>query len=139
MTLPELPKQNKKKEADFGIELRKWLKENPFLSSCTFEIKHTRGRESLPFSEIKNEQIAYANKVRSSEGVLIRVHGTNGEPDYNYYRRSPAYIVVRYPKKFYIIPIENLLHEKETSGAKSLTQDRANEIALHIHKIQYKI
>lgn len=131
MNLPDLPKQNKHKEADFGIALRRWIEEYKIMPS-SLETKHTRGKNYLPFSEITPKQIAYANKISSDEGVLIRVQGTDGEPDYVYMRNQPAYIVIRYPDFFAVITIGNLLFERDRYKKKSLTADRAKEIASFI-------
>jgi len=128
MNLPDLPKQHKKKEADFGVQFRHWLVKNPQFNSCAFELKHTRGKDSFPFSELKVEQIAYANKIQSNDGVLIRNDGRNGEPDYTFLKNTPTYIVIKYPKEFFIIPIQDFIKEKDSSKRKSLTEDRAREI-----------
>jgi penicillin-binding protein-related factor A (putative recombinase) len=124
MTLPDLPKQHKKKEANFAIYFRHWLEKNP-RHSASFEMKDTRGRKSLPFSEIKPEQIAYAQAIgENKKGVLIRVQGMAGEPDYVYLNQQPAYFVVRYPDFFCLISVGNLLFEKQKK-AKSLSVERA--------------
>ncbi|NCU28961.1 MAG: hypothetical protein EOM85_04840 [Candidatus Moranbacteria bacterium] len=125
MDLPELPEQHKKKEADFGLKFRRWIENNP-QKSCSFELKHTRGKDYFMFDELKSEQIAFASKIK--RGVLIRVPGTKGEPDY-VYLKSPAYVVIKYPKNFYVIDIDNLVKERDTSKRKSLTEDRAKLIS----------
>lgn len=124
----------KHKETDFSIKFRHWLKNNK-RQSCTFELKDSRGKNYFNFSELKEEQINYALSVQSDKGTLIRLQAiTGGEPDYVYYRNSPAYIVINYPECFCIIPINNLLFEKEKSKRKSLTEERAKEIAIKVVK-----
>lgn len=127
MTLPALPKQNKKKEADFGLYLRRWLKEHPQFSMA-MELKQTEGN-SIPFKEVKDEQLAYAFKIRSNEGVLIRVLGTNGEPDYIWLRNMPSYIFVKFPKFFCAISPDVWVSLKERSPRKSLSSDEAKSSA----------
>lgn len=131
MNLPELPKQNKQLEADFGIKLRNWLKtHHPKFVSCTFETKDSHGKDYLNYSEVTEKQIAHALLISSDEGDLIRVSsGTEGAPDYNYYRNAPAYIVIHYPKNSEVITIQNFLHERDTNKRKSLTSERAKAIS----------
>ena len=128
--LPDLPKQHKKREASFAIYFRHWLENNPRYT-CSFEIKDTRGKKSLPFSEIKAEQIAYAQAISGNKkGVLIRVQGMSGEPDYIYLNQQPAYFVIKYPDFFCLITVGNLLFERDRNKKKkSLTADRAKAIS----------
>lgn len=126
--LPDLPKQHKQKEADFGITLRRWIEKNPTLISSTWELKHTRGKDSLPFNEVTEDQVAYA--LSAERGAFIRVQGVKGEPDYVYIK-GPAYIVVKYPKVAYAISINNFLFERDHSKRKSLTVERAKEISTY--------
>ena len=128
--LPELPKQHKKREADSSIKFRHWLDSNPRITS-SFEMKNTRGKNYLNYSEIKPEQIAYAQAIQDSKkGVLIRVQGMAGEPDYVYLRNEPALFVIKYPKAFCIINVNNLVHEMKTFKKKSLDFSRAKDIAI---------
>lgn len=131
MNLPELPRQNKQAEADFGLKLRAWLKSHtPKFTSCTFETKDSRGKDYINFSEITPKQIAHALATGSDEGDLIRVSsGTEGAADYNYHRNDPAYIVIHYPKNSEVITIQNFLHERDTNKRKSLTSERAKAIS----------
>lgn len=128
--LPKLPKIIKKKEANFGLKLRAWIEANP-RPTCSIETKDTRGKNYFPFKELDDRQIQYAVAINESKkGVLIRVQGVNGEPDYVYLRQEPAYIVIKYPRFFCLIPIGNILHERDTRKQKSLTAERAKEIAV---------
>jgi hypothetical protein len=129
--LPNLPKQYKHKEADFGIELKHYFEKN-FPITCSLEIKVAKN--SLPFKEVKSEQIAYAKSISSDKGAWIRVQGVCGEPDYIWMRNEIAYIGIRYPKGFCLITIGNFLHEKEKNKRKSLTWERAQEIATFFKK-----
>lgn len=105
--------------------------ENP-RSSCAIEVKDTRGKNYLPFSEVTDEQLQYALAVRSEKGVLIRVQGLNGEPDYVYLRSEPSYIIIKYPKCFVGISPELFIEERTVSKKKSLTASRAKDIATFV-------
>lgn len=132
--LPELPKQIKKREADFGVQLRDWIMKNPRRISCTIETKHTRGKNYLPFDAVKPDQVDFALRVNNSKtGVLVRVQGNKGEADYNYLYKEPAYIVIKYPRCFVFIDIETFLLEKKRSKTKSLAVARAKDIAQVVH------
>ena len=128
--LPPLPKLHKQKEANFSIKFRHWLDTNPRMTS-SFEMKDTRGKNYLNYSEIKPEQINYAQAIQDNKkGVLIRVQGMAGEPDYIYLRNEPALFVIKYPKAFCIINVNNLVHEMKTYKKKSLDFSRAQAIAI---------
>lgn len=129
MTLPPLPKQNKHKEADFGLTFREWIeKERPISSSL--ELKDTRGKDFLNFNELGDNQIIYAKLISGPKGALIRVQGTDGQPDYIWLRNTPSYVVIKYPKSFSMISVSTFLMEKERSKRKSLTEQRASEISV---------
>jgi hypothetical protein len=122
-------------EADFGLKFRKWIMANPQLSA-SFELKDTRGEHSLPFNAWEEEQINHALRNRSNKGNLIRIEkGTPGSPDYVYYRNSPSWVVIKYPKGFVIISPDAFIMERDKRKRKSLTWDRAKDIAFKvIHK-----
>lgn len=129
--LPNLPRRNNQREAKFGVAFRKWLEKNPRMSS-TFEMKDSRGRSSLPFSEVKEAQRKFGMAVKTrEEGVLVRlVPLVEGTPDYGYFRKAPALVVIKYPKCFCLIDIETFILESKRSKVRSLTVSRAKDIAL---------
>ena len=119
-----------KKEAKFAIKFRHWLRANPIKMSCTFEIKDTRGRKSLPFSDLKEPQVHWGMAIRSKKGVLMRNQGGGGEPDYTYHYNEPSFVVIHYADRgFVIIEIPVFILEKEKGLSKSLTWERAKAIA----------
>ncbi len=122
-----------KKEADFSIVFRHWIKANPQYS-CALEMKQTSG-DSIPFSCVEQHQLDYGMAIRSKKGTLIRVQGGNGEPDYIYLRNTPSYIVIKYPGEFHIISVDTFILEKERSKRKSLTSKRAREISIKSVKL----
>lgn len=125
--LPSLPIQHKTKEADFGLVFRRWAEEMAFSSSCFFELKDTRGSDSLPFSAVKVEQIAYMTTIQF-KGRLTRIEGHVGEPDYGW-MRGPCYVAIRYPSCFCVIALMDFVSEEKESTRRSLTCARAREIA----------
>ncbi len=127
MMLPPLPKQIKKREADFGVRLRRWLRDNPMFS-CAFELKQTQG-PSIPFIALEENQRIYLRAIKSPAGELLRVQGVNGEPDYIWLRNFPACVVIRYPHSFHLIDIDTFLLEEKRSTRKSLTAERAQAIS----------
>ena len=121
----------RRSEADFSVRLRHYLKANPLPISCPLEVKDTRGKDSFSYAELKEEQINNALASKSNKGNLIRVStGTIGAPDYCYYRGSPAYVVINYPRGFVLLDIETLLLERLKNKRKSLTWERAKEISI---------
>lgn len=129
MTLPALPHRNNQKEADFGLIFRKYWEKHPM--SGEFELKDTRGKPNFAFSELSHEQEVIANLAISKRGVLVRrAAGTTGGADYTGLVQSPYWIVIKYPKHFYIISFETLILERDRSKRKSLTEERARAIAV---------
>src|ERR1035437_1425006 len=133
MTLPDLPRQLKRKEVKSSILFRHKL---PELESCTIEMKDTRGKDYLNFSEVKDQQIAHALGAESDKGILIRNTGGNGEPDYTWHRNQPAYIVIRYPKVICMVRIKDFLHARSSSTRKSLTSAMAVGISELVIRIK---
>jgi len=131
MNLPELPRQIKQREATSSIDLKHWIAKNQKFS-CSLEVKDSRGKDSIPFSCVEDKQIVYANLISGNKGAWIRVQGVNGEPDYIWLVNTVAYIPIKFPKCFCIITIGNFLFEKEKSKRKSLTLERAIQIATKI-------
>jgi len=130
--LPSLPKKNKKKEADFGLKFRDLIESNPPMASYPFELKDTRGLDYFNFNLLEEDQIYSALRNKSEKGNLIRiVSGTRGAADYVYFKNCKySFVVIKYPKGYVFIDIDDFLKEKKTSGKRrSLTYDRAKEIA----------
>lgn len=116
-------------EAKSAIQFRHWIRAHPRLSGA-YEIKDSRGKNNLSFSEVTEHQLNYGLAIKGDKGVFIRVQGMGGEPDYIYLRNAPAYIVIKYPKQFCLIDVETFVLEKNKSKRKSLTAGRAKEIAI---------
>lgn len=125
-----------KREADFSIVFRHWLRANPQYS-CALEMKQT-SKPSIAFSAVEENQLIYLQAIHSDKGALIRVQGTNGEPDYVYLRNAPTYVVIKFPGEFHMIGIETFLLERKRSSRKSLTNMRAREISTVSVKLKTK-
>src|ERR1035437_1702489 len=116
--MPDLPKKNNKKESDFGTTIfRPWFEQHSTeFESASWELKDTQGKDHLNFNEVKERQVDSALRNVSEKGNLIRVMvGTTGTADYLSYRKARAYIVIRYPSFFCLIPIANFLKARSSS------------------------
>lgn len=121
----------KRKEADFFTQFCHWMEAEPRgILSAPFEAKDTRGKESFPFSELKQDQISRLLACKTDRGHIMRTTGNTGVPDGCFYRNSPAYVVIKYPREFFIIDVETFDMERRRSDRKSLTRDRAREICI---------
>lgn len=121
----------KKREADFGILFRSWLKANP-LFSAAFELKQTTSN-SFPFSSVEDHQIDALLAAKSEKGILYKAPDDSRgvKPfDFFYLRGAPAFIVIKYPKNFHIIGVDTFILERERSQRKSLTSERAEAISM---------
>lgn len=119
-----------KKEANFTLRFRHWLKANP-MPSAAFELKQCAS--SLPFSAVAEHQVDALLAVRSESGLLYKApdDSRSVKPfDLFYMRNTYAYVVIKYPRSFHIISIDTFLLEKKRSKRKSLTETRAKEISV---------
>jgi penicillin-binding protein-related factor A (putative recombinase) len=101
-----------------------------FKKTACFELKHCKGK-SLPFSDVKDHQVA-ALVAASDKGLVFKIPDLGVQNPFDCFSlfRVPAYVVIKYPDSFELIPIENFLHEKERSKLrKSLTYERAKAIS----------
>ena len=99
-----------KQESDFGLIFRAWMKANKRkFESAVFELKDTRGKTYFPLSEWKEAQRTHALACKADTGNLMRFSsGTTGMPDYGFYRNAYAYVVICFPKAFYVIDADDL-------------------------------
>jgi hypothetical protein len=121
-----------KREAQFGSLFRHWLK-TVSIGSAAFELKQTQ-TNALPFSALQEHQIDALRSARSPYGILYKAPDDSAgvKPfDYFYLQSVPAFVVIRYPKSFHVIPVENFVAESESSKRRSLTSERAEEISTY--------
>lgn len=122
-----------RREAKFTTKFRKWLYykwDNNI--PAYFEIKVSKMNcNSIPFNAVSDKQ-------HSNLQVRKFVHKFSdfdrmGTPFDMICFCGKGFVVLHYAKRgnnqFFIIPIENWLKEKETSDRKSITYERACEIA----------
>lgn len=117
------------KEAIFGQLFRHWMRANASQwPTCSFELKQTKSKY-IPFGAVEAHQLDYGDAITHGNGVLVRVQGTSGEPDYIWLRKEPSYIVIRFPHCFVVITVEAFIKEKESSTSRSLSVERAQKIS----------
>jgi len=117
MTLPNLPTKHIKHEANFDFRTE-FEKIKHLFGDAQFENKHTRGSDKFYLRELKPKQ----RKV--NKGLLRLSVATTGTADFMNVVTVPLFIVIKYPKHAYIIPIENMPLDKVY-----LTEDEAKVIA----------
>lgn len=106
--LPDLPTKHKKREADFGLEFRNKFEtiSRSFPKNCQFELKQTETN--------KFYLINIKGKQRKANKGLIRLSvATTGSADYMYITDLPLYIVIKFKKHAYVIPIGNIDFNKK--------------------------
>ena len=117
MQLPDLPTKHKQREATFGLEFRDKLISSSFPSNCQFELKQTE-TDKFYLRDIKSKQ-------RNPNKGLIRLSvATTGSADYMLVTDLPLYIVIKFKRNAYIIPIENIDFSKV-----SLTEIEAKKLS----------
>lgn len=130
-----------KSEAKFQSVFSHWVKAE-FLTDenfggFAFELKHTRGKNSLPFSAVEDHQL-HALLAASGKGFFYKISDeSQGYKPFDCFalRACEAYIVIKYPSFFVLITVESFIMEKETSKRRSLTEARAKELAIYEVKL----
>lgn len=118
-----------KREANFTLLFRHWLKANP-MESAAFELKQTR-TDSLPFSDVKDHQLE-ALLASKGSGLLYKApDDSRGIKPYDlfYLRKAGAYVVIRYPSCFVLIDAAKFALESARSKRRSLTSKRARALS----------
>lgn len=120
-----------KREAQFSQRFANWLRSSPQMSG-PYELKQTT-KDSLPFSCVAEHQLNALLACNSDKGFWYKISDqSQGIKPFDgiYYRNSPAWIVIKYPRFFVIIGIQTFIFEKKRSKRKSLTAERAKEISV---------
>jgi hypothetical protein len=124
----------KKHEQSFASIYQQFLRAGKHnLPSHAWEAKHCRGKDSIPFAEVPQHQRDALLACTSPKGMTHKISDqSSGQKPHDgfYFRNAPAYLVFAYTKKFYIISINNFLHEDKTSKRRSLTEARCAEISI---------
>lgn len=117
-----------KHEAKFNTTFNHWLK-NVYRKTGAFELKQTK-TDSLPFSAVVEHQRQALQNVRHGAFVFkIPDAGFQNPFDVFCMSEEPAYVVIKYPKFFCMIPIDIFILEESRNPRKSLISSRAKEIS----------
>ncbi len=84
---------------------------------------------------MKQHQIDWLRAAKSAYGALYKPPDNQGVPlpcDYLYVRNGGGWIVIKYPKVFAIIDVDDFVSERDKSSRKSLTKFMAITIARHV-------
>lgn len=130
-----------KHEAEFlSTEFGPWIRVNGYrLISAPFEAKSSRKGKTIPFSYFIKHQTDSLLKCTTDKGHWYKISDESSgfKPfDGTFYRNSPAYYVLSYPKKkFYIVSVHNIVAEFIKQGDRgSFTEERAKEICILSNK-----
>lgn len=133
-----------KSEAKFQTLFNHWLRARFFVDNpernggYAFELKHTRGKPSLPFSALEDHQLNSLLTATYGTFIYKISDESQGYKPFDCFalRLCPAYIVICYPSFFVLITVENFIEEKKRSKTKSLIGIRAKEIGEIVVKIK---
>ncbi len=121
----------KKREADFGKRFRAWIRSQSDMPCAAFELKQTL-IDYIPFSALQEHQEFALLAAAGRTGILYKIgDDSRGVKPFDFFhlRRSEAFVVIKYPKGFEVIAIENFIAERDRSTRKSLTYERAQAIS----------
>lgn len=122
------------REKDFQIKFNKWLR-NRWNKTGAFELKICK-QKSLPFSAVKEHQKEALLSVKHRKlAYKIADDSVGFKPfDTMFYYKSNAHVVIMFykrgQKEFFMIDIDDWVHEEKISKRKSITSERADEIGL---------
>lgn len=86
----------------------------------------------MPFSAVKDHQLDALVAATTTEGILYKIpDDSRGVKPFDmvYLKNSEGYVIIKYPGFFVIIKVHTFIHEKAMSSRKSLTIERAKNIA----------
>lgn len=123
----------RKREAKFTTFFLDWVRKEYRQTAC-FEIKDSRSRSYLPFSEVKPHQLRALRIAKRGIFAFKISDAAIGYKPFDCFSmaRVPAYVVISYPSFFCLIDIdvfESLMILAAQEGTKSLRQDVARENA----------
>lgn len=118
----------KKREASITPKIEKYLRANRIY--CNYEIKQTT-TDSIAFSDVKDHQV---NGLVAAQEEGICWKSSDADPREKPFDGSnnpplPGYVVIKYPSAIVLITVNNFIHARMTNRRKSLTYERAKEIA----------
>lgn len=107
-----------------------FLKKKDFFAGA-FELKDSRGSNSIPFAEVKDHQIDALLAVKGN-GLVYKIDDSSyGQKPFDSiaFKNCPAFIVIKYPSCFVLIDPETWQLESKRSKRRSLTESRARLIS----------
>lgn len=118
-------------EKDFQTDFGRWLKVI-YRNTGAFELKLSK-TGTLPFSAVKpHQRDALFHAKRNVMAYKIPDDTYSQKPfDCFSFAGVPAFVVIMFrgkQKHFYLIDIDRWIREQNTSGRKSITEERAAEI-----------
>ncbi len=116
------------KEKNYQTIFNHWLK-NVYKKTGAFELKLTKSN-SFPFSQVVPHQID-ALLAAANGGLVYKIPDAGYQNPFDCFSMFgvPAFVVIKYPKSFEMITIDNFIFERDRSKRKSLTYDRAIAIS----------
>lgn len=116
------------KESNFTTIFEKYIRAKKMYG--VFELKQTDA-DAIPFAKVENHQIESLIAAQNV-GFLHKI--SDADPrrkafDVLYTKPLVAYIAIRFPKVTCVITVNNFIFERDRSKRKSLTIERAKEIA----------
>lgn len=118
----------KKREASHTPKIEKYFKTMHYY--CNWEIKQTT-TDSFAYSDVPDHQV---NALLAAQDEGYTWKHSDLDPRVKPFDGStipplPGVIVIKYPKAFIIITINNFLYKRDQSKRKSLTYEEAKAIA----------
>ena len=120
-----------KREASFQTIFNNYLREKKM--DGVFELKQTR-TDSIPFLALETHQRESLLAVEDNGFVWKLSDADPRQKPFDCFSIGicPAYVVIRYPECFVMIRIDEFLQEERISERKSLTLQKAKDIAERI-------
>lgn len=115
-----------KYEAKISNKIAIWFLEE-VNESCPFEIKHTKGDNFINMNAFAEHQKHSLEACTTKHGFVWKIPDANMRHlpfDYMIYKKSPAFVIIRYPGVITVIHIQDLLKVKTPS----LSEDKAIEL-----------
>jgi penicillin-binding protein-related factor A (putative recombinase) len=137
-------------EKRFQEIFTKWAKTHYKGGNVAWELKLEKGK-SFAFNKVADHQIDGLQAVKH-KGIYHKVSDTPvsvagggmrftaKKPFDCFFLQGEAYVVIcfyepRKPKRTYFIDVDDFVYERDTADRKSLTEKRADEIAVHFYEL----
>jgi len=130
----------KKSEATQHSKISAWIRYfmEKYEQNVKVELKHSRGKTSMPYDCFEEHQLPDLISFQNGAAFIYKFPDTGYERkpvDFLGARGGVSFVAVRFPKVITIINIDRWLAEEAKLERKSITVERAEEIAFQIIKI----